>query len=112
MANGSAIPTRLTSLWITAGYNTAFTAPSGTAVVVNYWSLIRSGVVAGNITAAVLYGPTANLVLACPVSAYGKQKMVQGGGAFILGSGGNEAFIISAASSTAFSFYMGGLQYS
>lgn len=112
MANGSAIPDRLTSLWITAGYNTAYTSPSGTATVVNYWTLVRSGTGGNNVNIAVLYGPTANLVLGYPVTAISKQKQVAGNGAFILGSAGNEAIIISAASSTAFSFYAGGLKYS
>src|SRR5689334_25020566 len=111
MANGSATPNRLTSLWITAGINTAYLSPTGTATVVNYWTLVRSGTAKPAVLFALSYGPIGSTVLGYPVTGLAGQKQAAGNGAFILGSAGNEGIFISAASSTAFSFYAGGLLY-
>lgn len=106
----SAIPSGFTSLTLSAGIQTAFTAPSGTALVVNYWSLARNITGVTTISAKVWAGPTASPSVIFPPSGLKGPRFVSMGGALILNAASN-AIIISASSGSGLDFIACGLAY-
>lgn len=101
----------LTALTLSAGMNTAYTAPSGTAVTINYLSIATNwlSATAGGFSAVVLIGPTANMKTWIPLTGITANSRLVMQGAFPLESA-HWGVVISASSASALDVYMGGLR--
>lgn len=102
-------PSLLTSLTVgITGNTTALTAPSGTAVIINYMAIARRDAGAAVVSMKLFVGSTAAIKTWLPATAIGARRAYQFGGAFAL-SNPDHAVVISAASASAFDITIAGL---
>lgn len=107
----TAIPHYLTSLTLSGGVNTAYTAPSGTAILVQHWALSTNNLTAtagGPFTAVVSVGPTASQKAWLPMTAIPARNGIQFNGNMTL-EAASHAIMISASSASAFDFILYGV---
>ena len=105
------IPKELANILLTAGMNTAYTAPSGTAVVVN--SIIIASTTSLTSSAVLLQvfkGPTASPGVWFPYSAVTARNGIEWEGNMPLNSA-SQGIIVSAASGNAFNCIVGGWEH-
>lgn len=101
----------LTAFTLTEGMNTAYTAPSGTAVAISLLSLAtnwKSGT-AGGFSAVVLIGLTGAPRTLIPLTGITANSRLALSGSHVL-NGAGWGVIISANSASALDCYMAGLQ--
>lgn len=95
----------------TSGWQTAYTAPSGTGSVVHTLSISTNHLsgTAGLFTVAVLFGPTSNYhMLLHPTAITANSRIVLSGGYPMRTFGWGVA--VSASSASAVDVYIGGMQ--
>lgn len=103
----------LTAFTITASGNvTAYTAPSGTAVMVRSIYLTpNSSIAAATTTATIRVGPTAGMVCVLTPTGMAALTSYSNTDAFIaLASAGSWAVVVSSLSANVLDFYMAGIK--
>lgn len=100
----------LTAFTLTAGHNTAYTAPSGTAVMIAYIRLSTNITgTAANTTAVIKVGPTAGLVTILNVTAISASGSYENTNKIALESA-SWGVVISAHTGGAVDVYIAGLR--
>ena len=97
---------------VTGGISTAYTAPSGTAVMIGYASLVAhqlSGTAGGPWSAHILIGPTAAPAVWLPLTAISARQGLEFRAAAALNSASN-GIIVSASTASVFTLYVAGLE--
>ncbi len=103
-------PGLLTAFTLSAGVNTAFTAPSGTAIVINHMVINANiSATAEPVTAHVLAGPTAVARQWLPQTAIGEAGGMQFNGAMML-EAASHGVIVSASTGSALDCIIVGLE--
>ena len=103
-------PNQLAHLTLSAGINTAFTAPSGTAILLNHVAIATN--ISGTASAYnihVLAGSTASAKTWFPITAVTGGDGLLFNGAFML-KAASHGLIVSASSGSAFDVIVCGLQ--
>lgn len=100
----------LTAFSVSGGMQTAYTAPSGTAVSINYLSLATNYLsgTAGGFSALILAGPTAAPITLVPITGITANTRLLLTTPFALESASWGVWV-SANSASAFDLYMAGL---
>lgn len=110
-SQATAIPGHLTSLTLSAGINTAYTAPSGTAIIIQTMELSTniSATALGPYSAIGYIGPTANVRVWFPLTRIMPRGGIQFNGMQPL-EAASYGVIISASSGSAFDVVIGGIK--